>query len=126
MPFQHIDQMSEWLVGSGIVLLELDGPQGSVRLGDDGTKPVAAPAETIVTAPGCGVFLHHHPLSTAASNGPVAAGDVIGLLQIGVLLIPVLAPCAGQIAGHFMAHGEMVDFGTKLICLHPSNTRAVP
>lgn len=129
MPFQHVDQISAWLEGTGIVSLELDGPQGSIRLGDDSADPVAASAETILTSPGCGMFLHHHPLSPGALAIPgarVEAGDIIGLLQIGVLLAPVPAPCAGHVAGHFVAHGETVDFGTKLISLYPLIAQATP
>jgi acetyl-CoA carboxylase biotin carboxyl carrier protein len=56
----------------------------------------------------------------------VAQGAVIGLLQVGVLLIPVVAPCAGVVAGHLVADGAVVDYGTKLIALHKLAPEATP
>jgi acetyl-CoA carboxylase biotin carboxyl carrier protein len=56
----------------------------------------------------------------------VTTGAIIGLLQIGVLLIPVVAPCAGQVAEHLVAEGTRVGYGTRLIALHPISPKAVP
>ena len=128
MPYQHIHQISEWLAGTDITLLELRGPQGAIRLVNE-AKRDDAPAAKIVASPGIGLFLHRHPMSAAAlapTGAVVEAGQMIGLLQVGVLLTPVLAPCAGQIAGHLAAHGDCVDFGAKLIALYPLTPQAKP
>ena len=129
MPFEHIDQISEWLAGTGITLLELSGPHGSVRLVGDAVVGVDTPALVMVTSPGIGHFLHRHSLSLATlapAGALVDAGQIVGLLQVGVLLIPILAPCAGRVAGHLVAHGEIVDFGMKLIGLHPLTSQGAP
>ena len=128
MPFQHIDQISEWLAGTGLSL-ELDGPQGSVRLGDDFADRVVVPTDIMVTAPGIGIFRHRHPMSPVALVLPgarVDAGEIVGLLQVGVLLTPVLAPQGGHVAGHLVADGDIAGFGTKLICLHPLIEQSMP
>jgi acetyl-CoA carboxylase biotin carboxyl carrier protein len=122
MPFQHIDQISAWLEGSGITLLELHGPAGSVRLVND-----AASSRVAVTAPCVGVFLHRHPLSQAELAPPgaqVGAGQVVGLLQIGVLLVPVTAPRDGRVVARAAEHGAVVGFGAKLIELVPLTSQA--
>jgi len=128
MPFLNVDQISEWLDGTGITLLELHGPMGSIRLED---RPAAdapkAPADIIVTSSGTGTFRDRHPLSAAVLVAPgmtVAECQIIGLLQIGALLTPVLAPCAATVAGLLVAEGEIVGFGTKLIALHPLTSQA--
>ena len=132
MPFQHIHQISEYLVGTDITLLELRGPQGVIRLVNDAWEHNEKPAPTdeiLVASPGTGLFLHRHPLSQTALTAAgkvVEAGQVIGLLQVGVLLIPVTAPSAGQVAGHLVDDGVLVDFGRKLIALHPLTPQAAP
>jgi biotin carboxyl carrier protein len=131
MPFQHIQQIYEYLADTDIALLELRGPQGSVRLENNEGKPPAqrlSPLEIIVTSPGTGLFLHRHPSSqnSLVNEGDVVvAGQIIGLLQVGVLLLPVQARSAGAVIGHLVAHGDLVDFGRKLIALR-SQTEAVP
>ena len=132
MPFQHIHQISEYLAGTDITLLELRGPQRSIRLVNDSgvrAETPVPPADILVASPGTGLFLHRHPLSQTALTSAAAdveAGQIIGLLQVGVLLLPVPAPCAGRVAGHLVAHGDLVDFGMKLICLHPLTPQATP
>lgn len=129
MPYQHIHQISEWLAGTDIALLELRGPQGSIRLVNEAGHRAATPAATMVASPGIGLFLHRHPMSATAlapTGALVEAGQLIGLLQVGVLLIPISAPCAGRVAGHLVAHGDCVDFGAKLICLTSQTPQAKP
>ncbi len=118
MPFQHVAEISAWLAGSDITRLELSGPEGVVRLGQE-VAP-ATPASVAVRSAGVGVFLHRHPLSTAAFVAPgarVAAGQMVGLLQVGVLLMPVLAPSAGLAVGYLVPHGQIVGFGVAVLTL---------
>jgi acetyl-CoA carboxylase biotin carboxyl carrier protein len=127
MPFQQIDKIRELLAGTRITSLELSGPRGHVRLVNEATSE--ASPKTFCISPAAGRFLHRHPLSRTAMVAPgtqVTGGDIIGLLQIGVLLIPVAAPCAGQVAGHLVAEGTLVGYGTRLIALHPISPKASP
>ena len=71
-----------------------------------------------MTAPSVGVFLHRHPLHAAPlvrTGEVVAAGQVLGLLHIGPLLLPVTAPRPGKVVGMWAAHEAVVGFGTRLV-----------
>jgi acetyl-CoA carboxylase biotin carboxyl carrier protein len=132
MPFQHIDQIVAYLRGTGITSLELSGPSGAIRLvngGDDQVGGAASPAAIMVTSPGTGRFLHRHPQrqeALVAAGARVDAGAIIGLLRVGVLLIPIPAPRAGQVTGHLVADGDIVGFGTNVFALHPLAPRTAP
>ena len=125
--------LSGWLAGTGITLLELRTPAGSVRLTRAGTAsaapahaPVHAPAyaaspgTVTVTAPGVGVFLHRHPVRAEPLTVPgqaVRAGEVVGLLQVGSLLLHVLAPADGTVAEAVAPPGSTVGYGAALLRL---------
>jgi len=132
---EELRQMAAWLAGTDIGLLELRTPQGTVRLGrngstvgevvqlneparDEGVAP--DPASTVVTAPSVGAFLHAHPLHDAPVVRPgerVVAGQDLGLLQIGPLLLPVDAPVAGRVTLVRVEAGRTVGYGTALFDL---------
>ena len=136
MHLDQLKQLSEWLVATDIAMLELRGPDGHIRLRHDGARVEsiedAAPAMTGTTS-GCvprvtvaacsvGVFLHGHPLQTTPLARPgarVRAGQTLGLLQIGALLLPVTAPKDATVIGALVAHGETVGFATPLVELEP-------
>lgn len=143
----ELQQLAAWLAGTDIGLLELRTPQGHVRLRRDGAAlenyvleelhghagaPVTAraaaskaPAIPPAVASTVGIFLHHHPLRGTPLAPPgteVQAGQTVGLLQIGALLLPVAAPRAGVVAALREAHGSLVGYGTALVELHPSMT----
>ncbi|HSV53215.1 MAG TPA: biotin/lipoyl-containing protein [Burkholderiaceae bacterium] len=131
MTIPELRQLAQWLAGTDIGLLELRTPQAHIRLrrtdGPDGPffdESVSAEAETgpppipAAVAPSVGVFLHHHPLREAALAAPgasVQAGQVVGLVQVGALLLPVLAPQGGVVAAMAAAHGSVVGYGAKLV-----------
>ncbi|BEP38755.1 hypothetical protein GmRootV59_51640 (plasmid) [Variovorax sp. V59] len=123
-------QLAAWLAGTGIGLLELRTPQGTLRLGRQGNDIVELPAEVTeaetelvsVHAPSVGVFLHSHPLAAAPLvriGQRVDAGQAVGLLKIGPLLLPVTAPQAGIVGGIHVADGLAVGYGAPLVDLHP-------
>lgn len=145
MMIAELQQLAAWLAGTDIGLLELRTAQGHVRLRRDGAAPgnyvleqlqghagapvpvsvaaSAVPATSPAVASSVGVFLHHHPLRgtpLAPPGAGVQAGQTVGLLQIGALLLPVAAPQAGVVASMLAAHGSLVGYGTALVELHPS------
>ena len=147
MMIPELPQLAAWLAGTDIGLLELRTPQGYVRLRRDGLAPndlvveercdsagaavppdsaaPTAPATQQVVASSVGVFLHHHPLRDVPLAPPgagVRAGQTLGLLQIGALLLPVAAPQAGVVAALLAVHGSVVGYGTALVELHPPLT----
>jgi len=130
-PLDHVEQLGAWLRDTDIALLELRGPPGTLRLLSDGTsvrvvdadEPSAAAAPTIaVRALSPGVFLDRHPLHVqpiASIGADVRAGEPLGFLQIGPLLMAVPAPCAGTLVDVHAAHGATVGYGEPLFELLP-------
>ena len=131
MGSDSIAQLSAWLAATDIDLLELRGPNACLRIGPGAEElaaaalpaPSATPAPALlVRAASVGVFLHRHPLSEAplaAIGTTVRSGTVLGLLQIGALLLPVCAPRDARITGLRIAHGKSVGYGTPLVDLDP-------
>ena len=135
----QLQQLAAWLADTDIGLLELRTPEGMVRLGrsrapsraivqldadgEGGVRPPAPAAGTATAvASSAGVFLHGHPLHPvplARVGERVSAGQPVGLLQIGPLLLPVAAPLAGVIAAVCVAAGCTVGYGTALVELQP-------
>ena len=123
-------QLAAWLAGTDIGLLELRTPQGTLRLGRQGDDIVELPAEVTeaknelvsVHALSVGVFLHSHPLAVAPlvrAGECVEAGQTVGLLKIGPLLLPVTAPQSGIVDGMHVANDVAIGYGTPLVDLHP-------
>jgi acetyl-CoA carboxylase biotin carboxyl carrier protein len=128
MQVDDVRQLSAWIAATDIDLLELQGPEHHVCLRRHGTQVVVvapedevpeAPVPTVVvTAPCVGVFLHRHPLRTeplAPAGAAVRAGQVVGLLQIGALLVPVNASHGAIVERALAAHGATVGFGEPLL-----------
>ena len=131
MPFDHIAQISAWLMEAGINDLELRGPDRQLRLragradhSDDATTPIDLaeaefrPPHFTVTAPAVGILLHRHPMQDkplAPCGCRIRAGQTMALLQIGALLLPVEAPRDGTVTRLLARHGALVGFGTQII-----------
>lgn len=128
-PGDQVRQLAAWLAATDISLLELRTPEGHIRLRRDAggemapeatPEPSAAIGQKPIAAPSVGIFLHCHPLHDAplAPLGqPVQAGQTVGLLRIGALLLPVTAALAGVVDSVPIAHGSTVGYGTVLINL---------
>ncbi|MDB5858261.1 MAG: hypothetical protein JWQ76_1950 [Ramlibacter sp.] len=121
-------QISDWLAGTDIALLELEGPGTSLRLRRSGSAyveeaatPVSAsipPAATLVRTPSVGVLLYTHPQQQAPLapvGSRVRAGQALALLRVGVLLLPVVAPRAGLVARALVAEGTTVGWGEAVV-----------
>jgi acetyl-CoA carboxylase biotin carboxyl carrier protein len=127
MPVLAVDELVSALAMTDIAELELTGPDvhlllhrtpsGAVDRIEPAPAAAPAPAAITVTAPGAGHFFARHPLREAplaAVGAQVAAGAVLGLLQVEALLLPVVAPEAGELAAVLVAEGTLVGFGTPL------------
>lgn len=130
-PLDHVAQLSAWLKDADLALLELRGPSTNLRLVNDGASvrvvegeespPVDATSIT-VRAPSPGIFLDRHPLherAIALVAADVRAGESLGFLQVGPLLMAVPAPRAGTVTDVLAAHGAIVGYGTPLFVLRP-------
>lgn len=122
---EEVRQLAQWLSGTGIDLLELSGPGRLIRLrrnesGLHVAEPLAAEpssSATLVRAGSVGVLLHAHPLREqplVRVGDEVAAGQVLALLKIGLLLLPVQAPHAGILTRVFAADQTTVGWGEPL------------
>lgn len=130
MRIEDVRQLSAWLQATDIDMLDLQGPgerlclrrHGSrIEVAADGVRAPVQPL-TVVRAESVGVFLHEHPQrgEPLASPGTrVRAGQAVGLLQIGALLLPVTAPHDGTVEAMLVAPGHVVGYGTPLIELRP-------
>lgn len=128
---EQVRQLSQWLQGTDITLLELSGPAGVVRLrrGSAGVAARSQPTEspprhaepkagTVVRAGSVGVLLHTHPLRSeplVRVGQEVAEGQALALLKIGLVLLPVPAPRAGIVSRIVAAHEAAVGFGDPLL-----------
>ena len=120
-----IRQLSAWISQRGIDLLELTTPEASLSLQRDAPHP--APADPIrgsqyheLTAPSPGRYLDRHPLSTqplVMSGASVEAGQLVGFLQIGALLLPLRSTRAGRIVSLPRGPGDTLGYGSVVMCL---------
>lgn len=137
MPSQaEIEQLAIWLAETDISTLELRDAGGILRLERRGASiavvephcdspqtPGYRPLTLVADTPG--IFLHAHPLRAAPlvhSGDVVAAGESIGLLRIGEVLLPVRAPVAGRFDGYWAEDGTKVGYGAPLIELQVRET----
>lgn len=126
---ERVRALSGMLEGTSIGLLELVTPEETIRLrrGDAShplpqaaEPPVRAHPPNLVAAPCPGVFRTAHP----AQDGPlaqagrhVAAGEAVGLVQVGPLLVHVAAPSPGVVGEVLAEDGATVGYGTPLLRL---------
>lgn len=122
---EQVQLFSRWLEGTDIALFELTTGQEAIRLRRDPAGRTA-PSEPkpdssfTIPAPSLGVFRRAHPLRAAPlvqPGQPVEAGDPVGLLQIGALLIHVPAPYAGTVIDILVPDGAAIGYGTALVRL---------
>lgn len=120
----QIKELSALLQETDIELLELEHGSDVIRLRRDTSGQIAAPPASAGTfeipAPSVGIFLRAHPLRTAPIVEPgqsVTVGDPVGLLQIGALLVHVVAPRDGTMLELLADDGAAVGYGTALMRL---------
>ena len=130
MRIEDVRQLSAWLQATDIDMLDLQGPDerlylrrngGSIEVAADGVQEPVGPL-TVVRAESVGVFLHEHPQRgnpLMTSGARVRAGQALGLLQVGALLLPVSAPHDGTVEAMLVAPGSAVGYGTPLIEMRP-------
>jgi len=125
-------EIAGWLAAADIDAIDIDAPGLQLRMvrGADGYRvdaregrasgpgAAAAPIAVAAAAPCAGIFLDRHPAggdSVAQCGAQVGAGDLVGLLQIGLLLVPVVAPVAGTVGRVWVAPGTLAGYGTSLV-----------
>jgi acetyl-CoA carboxylase biotin carboxyl carrier protein len=131
--FDHVDQLCARLASTDIGLLELRSPTQTLRLLHEGTAVAVQTVDEadairqqqpalLVRASAPGAFLCRHPLrerAITAIGEEFHAGDLLGFLQVGPLLLPVVAPLAGMVTDVLARHGTIVGYGAPLFELQP-------
>lgn len=130
-----LSEIAATMAAAGVARLELTGPDLRLVLGRGASaepaaveleaETVASEAQTIgVAAPGVGTFLRAHPLhhtALAAEGETVGAGQPIAVLQVGALLLPVVAPVAVVVRGARVEDGTLVGYGDRLFDVSPQD-----
>jgi acetyl-CoA carboxylase biotin carboxyl carrier protein len=138
MELNEIRQLAGWLEASGMTSIEVGRPGQSLRLSAGGggkaagaaalppappaPPAVAGPSPDVARAASAGIFLRAHPMRDrpfARAGDSVRQGSIVGLLRVGALVTPVLAPVAGTVAEPIAADGAVVGYGTPLVAIEP-------
>lgn len=75
-------------------------------------EPIAPTERPSIRTPYAGVF--HAADPQAVTPRAVSQGEIIGYVQVGQVLRPVVAPSAGQISDALIAEGTLTGYGTPV------------
>ncbi|HEX8046654.1 hypothetical protein [Rhizobium sp.] len=131
-----MQEITAWLESAGASAIEIDTEDGRhVRIVmDGGVSPradgelrdmvPAAPASVVAAkAPFAGHFLDVHPARgtpAAVQDTAVTAGDIVGFVKVGPLLLPVRAPDAGTLSECSVKAGDLVGYGDAIFSIEPA------
>jgi biotin carboxyl carrier protein len=131
-----MQQIAAWLENAGASAIEIETEDGRhIRIvmdgevtlrADNGPRDVASMAPVSVTAakaPFVGHFLDAHPARgtpAAAEDTIVAAGDVVGFVKVGPLLLPIRAAGAGTLNECPIKAGDLVGYGDTIFSIEPA------
>jgi acetyl-CoA carboxylase biotin carboxyl carrier protein len=132
---ENLPEIAAAMAAAGVARLELTGPgvrlvlargaSAEPRAIGNEAETAAPEAETVaVSAPGVGTFLRAHPLHDrplAADGDAVGAGQALAVLQVGPLLLPVVAPTAAVVVEAAVEDGTLVGYGDRLLDLLPQD-----
>ncbi|MBB4371918.1 acetyl-CoA carboxylase biotin carboxyl carrier protein [Bradyrhizobium sp. cir1] len=135
MPIEitDIERLAQILARSGVDTIEIEEPGLTLKLVVDTAARIAAPAtpaapttDHFVTAKAdvAGHFLAAHPWQDKPFVAPgerIEAGAIVGLVKIGLLYAPVVAPTAGTVDAVIGETGAMVGYGTPIVRIRPFN-----
>ena len=125
-----IERLAQILERSGVASIEIEENGQSLKLVMETGKPMAsssmlvAPtdpshqAAIVAKADVAGVFVAAHPWREKPFVEPgqaIDAGAIVGLVKVGRLYVPVLAPAAGIVDSIVAEAGAIVDYGTPIV-----------
>lgn len=126
--FRHVDpdalrRLAAWLAEAGLDSIEVEGPEGTVRLRVASADVAGADkAGLVVRAERTGALLWQHPLRQepfVEAGSDVAAGQVVALLRTGPVYAPVIAPVAGRVSRLLGENGAPLGHGSPVLELSP-------
>ena len=115
-----LDHVLSWMLEAGLQSVSV--AEGKARLTlRNAVATTTSPATTVdVTTKAMGVFLPSHPRRSQAALKPgdeVAAGAIVGFLQSGPTLAPIIAGTSGKIMAIIARPGSLLGFGAPVITL---------
>jgi biotin carboxyl carrier protein len=128
-----IERLAQILAKSSVDTIEIEEPGLTLKLVVDTGARIAAPAtpaaaitdhSVIAKADVAGHFLAAHPWQDQPFVAPgqrIEAGAIVGLVKIGLLYAPVVAPAAGIVDAVMAETGAMVGYGTPVVRIQPLN-----
>lgn len=130
MTVEEIERLAALCARAGIGEIELAHADFTLHLrmeasaaeapDDAATTPKAEAVFKGARAPGVGVFRINHPTTGRPVGEPgqaVRQGDMVGVLQVGAVLKPVIAPADGMLGAALVEDGTVVGYGTPLYAL---------
>ncbi|WP_439406172.1 acetyl-CoA carboxylase biotin carboxyl carrier protein [Bradyrhizobium sp. DASA03076] len=138
MPIEisHIERLAQILSRSGVDAIEIEEPGLTLKLVVDTGNRIAASAtlaaadapvthrSIIAKADVAGQFLAAHPWQDKPFVSPgqrIEDGAMVGLVKVGLLYAPVVAPAAGTIDAVIAETGAMVGYGTPIARIRELN-----
>ena len=131
-----IREIAAWLESAGASAIEIETEDGRhlrivmdeeaalpTEKGTHDTVPAVPASATAATAPFAGHFLDTHPARetpVAAQDTAVAAGDIVGFVKVGPLLMPVRAFAAGRLNECSVKAGDLVGYGDTIFSIEPT------
>ena len=120
-----VPALAEAMRRAGVRVLDVEEPGRRLRIelapsGVVAPAPVPAAAReppALVKAAAMGHFRAAHPdglFPACVAGDAVARAQVLGFVQVRLLLLPVAAPRAGRLARVLAAEGDLVGYGTPL------------
>ena len=133
-----ISTLTGWLESSGARELEIGTPDGGMlRIALDvgagpvqsaGAEPTVAavsPEGPAISAPMAGLFRDRHPVvpetePLAGEGRALEAGAVVGFVEVGPVLLPVIAPSAGLVGEVHARDGQLIGYGDAVLTMELS------
>ncbi|MDA9401714.1 acetyl-CoA carboxylase biotin carboxyl carrier protein [Bradyrhizobium sp. CCBAU 45389] len=129
MPIELTDiaRLAQILERSGVDTIEIEEPGQSLKLVvDTGPRMAVSPTPTVPTkdhsviakAEVAGHFLAAHPWRDkplVAQGQRIEAGAIVGLVKIGLLYAPIVAPAAGTVDAVIAEPGATIGYGTPVV-----------
>jgi acetyl-CoA carboxylase biotin carboxyl carrier protein len=132
-----IAEIAGWLEQAGVSAIEIEQAERTVRIVVDSTgatvqsRPAAAsPPKTVETqidqhglpvkTPIAGEYIDTHPsrkIAQSAIGAAVEAGQIVGFIKIGPMLVAVDAPASGILSASRGDGGALVGFGETVFTI---------
>ena len=125
MNTKELNELLSWMKSTDIVEMSFHrGGEGFEFRSEGAPRPGSpfAPSTLVpVASPAIGVFQWNVPGAPrkADEGQTVAAGDTLGVVEMGSKSIPVAAPAAGRILKVVAQEGQAVEYGQTLFLIAP-------